>query len=111
MEEFLLYFENPGRIKPGTLVVSKFGMLIVNPKADPGKKSYRIWSHTTGVVVRAVEAKKWIVKRDQDDECVDAHLYMLRVIDKVTGISVNKVTKEVSLYLICTYYMFIFYCC
>ena len=86
----------------------KFGPLVANLKAAPGKKTCRIRSDATGVVVRAVDAKKWLVKRDQDDECVNARSCILTVIDTMTGIPVNDITKEVSLYKMCTYYMLVF---
>ena len=59
------------RVSPGLRVRGKFGPLIPNPNATPGRASRRVCDIATGVVITAVDVKTWKVKRDQDDKVVD----------------------------------------
>ena len=84
------------KIKAGICVEGKFGPLVANPEAEPGKKSRRIRSNATGTVLEAIDAKKWLVKRDQDLEVIGVRTCIMRIIDNAVGVPTDEVENEVS---------------
>ena len=84
------------RLKPGDRVEGKFGPLVPNPKAEPGKKTRRIRSNATGTVVKAANAKLWKVKVDQTGEFINVRSCAMKVIDNAVGLPVDEVVKKVN---------------
>ena len=95
MSNLFDFFGKRNRIAPGARVEGKFGPLIPNPNVVPGKKSRRIRSQTTGVVVESVDRKLWKVKRDQDGEFINVRPCMMKIIDNAVGLPVDEVALEV----------------
>ena len=93
MEDFLSQFEKDGKIKVGLRVQGKFGPLVANPKAALVKKNRCIRSDAICIVVRAVDEKKLLIKRNQDAELIGACSCILKVVDKMTGVPVDELTK------------------
>ena len=96
MEELFEFVSKGKKIKAGIRVEGKFGPLVANPEAEPGKKSRRILSNATGTVLEAIDAKKWLVKRDQDLEVISVCTCIIRIIYNAVGVPTDEVENEVS---------------
>ena len=96
MESLFEFFNKDSRLKPGVRVQGKFGPLVANPKATPGKKTRRIRSHGTGVVVEACGPKMWKVKVDQTGEYMNICSYIVKIINNAVGLPVNEIADTVS---------------
>ena len=81
---------------PGMSVSGKFGVLIANPHAKPGKKSRCVSTNATGTIVKAVNQKTWQIRRDQDGKLVKAKTNGLQKINNLVGVPVNKIKDNVS---------------
>ena len=84
------------RIRAGVHVKGKFGPLVPNPHAKLGKNTRIIRSEGTYIVLHAVNAKKWLVKRDQDGKAVEARTCILKIIDAATDVPVDELRDNVS---------------
>ena len=81
---------------PGMRVSGKFGVLIANPNAKPGKESRRVRTNATGTIVKAVDQITWQIRRDQDGKLVKAKTKGLQKINNLVGVPVNKIKDNIS---------------
>ena len=96
MEDFLSLLDANKKIRDGVHMKGKFGPLVPNPHAKPGKNKRRICLEGTGIVLCAVNAKRWLVKRDQDGKSVEACTCILKIIYAATDVPVDELCKNVS---------------
>ena len=87
---FLSLLDSNKRIKAGVCVKGKFGPLVPNMHAKHGKNTCRLCSEGTGIVLCAVNAKRWPIKRDQNSKAVEACICILKIIDATTGVTVDE---------------------
>ena len=80
----------------GLRMDEKNGAIVLNPKAVPLRESCCVCLVETGVLLKAVVAKKWSVKHDQDNEIVEVNHKSMKIIDGLVGVPVNEATKTVS---------------
>ena len=86
----------PTRIQPGVRVTGRFGPLVANPNARPGKYCRRVRSTATGTVVAPGNGLRyWQVRCDQDNEVRLARTASLQIIDDAYGVPPNEVQVSI----------------
>ena len=93
------------RVGPGKRIEGKFGVLIANPNAQPGKKSRCVRQVATGTVIKAIDNRTWQVKHDQDGKLVEVKTFGIRLIGNLTGVPVNETAQTVSSMMYDIYYI------
>ena len=90
--KMIVFLESCGksRFKPGDWVEGKFGPLVPNPSAKPGKKSRCIRSYATGIIIKAVKKKLWKVKVDQTCKHINVRSCAMKIIDDAVGVTCGR---------------------
>ena len=83
-------------IRAGVRVKVKFGPLVPNLHTKPGKTTRRICSEGKVIVLCALNAKRWLIKRDQDGKAVEARTCILTIIEAAIGVLVDEFCNNVS---------------
>ena len=84
------------KLKPGDCVEGKLGPLVPNPSAKPRKKSRRIRSNATGIIIKAVKKKLWKVMVDQKCKHINVRSCAMKIIDDEVGVPVDEVVEKVN---------------